>query len=82
MALQKVSPVPFVGLGLHACTMFLVGASVLFLPGWLVAVTGPVWAVCALLGVLSFSLRPARVLPFAVVALAVWVIAVVGYALI
>lgn len=81
MALEKLSPWPFVGLGVHACTLFLVGASVLFLPVWLVVVTGTVWAVCALLGVLSFAERPRRVLPLAVFALALWLAAVLGYAL-
>jgi len=58
----QVTPWPFVGMGAIACVLFLIGASVLFTPGWVVAVLGAVWCAAFVVACRWFTRRPGRVL--------------------
>jgi hypothetical protein len=72
-----VSPWPFVGMAGMACALFLYGASVLFAPWWVVALLIVVWLALLVVAAAWWSPRPTWVPGVAVVAVLLWVGAVV-----
>jgi len=74
----KASPWPFVGMIGMACVLFLIGASVLATPWFVVLALTILWLVVLLVAVVWWSLHPTW-LPWLPVGLTVvWIGAVVG----
>lgn len=76
--LEKASPWPFVGMIGMACVAFLIGASVLVTPWFVVLGLSLLWMVALLVALVWWSLHPTW-LPWLPVGLTlVWAAAVVG----
>ena len=74
----RASPWPFVGMVGMACVLFLIGASVLATPWWVVAGLALVWVVALLVATAWWSPHPTWV-PWVPAAMAVvWFAAVAG----
>jgi hypothetical protein len=78
--LDKASPWPFAGMIGLACTAFLIGASVLLAPWWLVLLLALVWVGALVLAVRWWTPHPKRLPMLAGGVAAVWLVAVVGRA--
>lgn len=78
--MEKASPWPFAGMIGLACTAFLIGASVLLSPWWLVLMLAAVWVVALVLAVRWWTPHPRRLPAVAGVVAVVWLAAVVGQA--
>ncbi|MGH3411939.1 MAG: hypothetical protein ACRDPH_02530 [Marmoricola sp.] len=72
----KASPWPFVGIGGLACLVFLYGASVLYMPWWLVVVLGLVWLALLARALRWFTPRPTATAWLPVVGFGCWLVAV------
>lgn len=76
--LDKASPWPFAGMIGLVCTAFLIGASVLLAPAWVLLLLALVWVAALLLAVRWWTPHPKR-LPLLAAGMAVlWLVAVVG----
>ena len=74
----RASPWPFAGMIGMACVLFLIGASVLATPWWVVAGLVVVWALALVVAIAWWTPHPTR-LPWVAVAVAVvWFGTVVG----
>lgn len=78
--MEKASPWPFAGMIGLACTAFLIGASVLWAPWWLVLLLALAWIAVLVLAVRWWTPHPRRLPLLAAGMAAVWVVAVVGRA--
>lgn len=78
--LEKASPWPFAGMIGLACTAFLIGASVLLAPWWLVALLVVVWLAALVLAVRWWTPHPRRLPALAAGVAVVWLATVVGRA--
>ena len=76
MSSERVSPWPFVGLGVLACTFFLYGGSLIYMHWWLVALLYVLWIPTMLSASRAFAERPRAVLPIALGSVGVYAIAV------
>lgn len=76
MPTQRVSPWPFVGLSILACTFFLFGGSLIFMHWWLVVILYLLWVPMALSASKAFAESPRAVLPIALASVASYLIAV------
>lgn len=74
----RLSPVPFIGIGLLTCLGFLYGGSLIFMDWWAVVILYVIWVPLYVIAWRRFSTRPASVLPLALVGVAVWLLAVVA----
>lgn len=76
--LEKASPWPFAGMIGMACTAFLIGASVLVTPWYVVLALSLVWVVALVVAVCWWTPHPTR-LPWLPVGMtALWLLAVLG----
>ena len=73
---ERVSPWPFVGLSLLACTFFIFGASLIYMHWWLVVILYLLWMPMTLSAGRAFAERPRAVFPISLASLATYVIAV------
>lgn len=71
---DRVSPWPFVGMIIMACMFFMVGASILFLPWWLVGVLFVVWLAMTASACRAFATKPTSTLPIALANVAVYLV--------
>ncbi|GAA1479065.1 hypothetical protein GCM10009623_35110 [Nocardioides aestuarii] len=78
--MEKASPWPFTGMIGLACTAFLIGASALLSPWWLVLLLALVWVAALVLAVRWWTPHPRRLPAVAGAVALVWVVAVVGQA--
>lgn len=76
MSPQRVSPWPFVGLGILACTFFLFGGSLIYMHWWLVVILYVLWFPMTLSASRAFAENPRAVLPIALGSIATYLIAV------
>ena len=74
----RASPWPFVGMIGMACALFLVLASVLATPWWVVTALVVVWGFALLVAIGWWTPHPTRVPWVPVVVVAVWFTTVVG----
>ncbi len=78
--MEKASPWPFAGMIGLACTAFLIGASLLLAPWWLVVLLAVVWLAALVLAVRWWTPHPRRLPALAAGVAVVWLVAVVGQA--
>ena len=76
MSPQRVSPWPFVGLGVLACTFFLYGGSLIYMHWWLVVVLYLLWVPLTLSASRAFAEQPRAVLPIALASVVAYLVAV------
>lgn len=74
-------PWPFVGIGGLAALAFIYGASVLVLPGWLVACLCLFWVVLFLRALRTFTPRPRETALLPLIGFVVWIGCVAAVAL-
>ena len=74
----RVSPAPFAGMIGMACVFFLISASVIATPWWVVAALLVVWAVALFVATAWWSPHPGRVPWIPVVVAVVWFVTVAG----
>lgn len=75
---DQLSPAPFVGMGLMAAALFLVGASLLVAPWYAVGGLALVWLAFFLVCVRWWTPHPARLPWVALASIAVWFGLLVG----
>lgn len=75
---HRASPWPFAGMIAMACVFFLIAASVLATPWWVVAALLVVWAAAMVVASVWWSLHPTWVPWVPVAVSALWLVAVVG----
>ena len=75
---QRLSPVPFFGIGLLTCLGFLYGGSLIFMPWWAVIILYVIWVPLYVIAWRRFSKAPRSVLPLAAIGVACWLLAVVA----
>ena len=76
MSPERVSPWPFAGLGVLACTFFLYGGSLIYMHWWLVAILYVLWIPMSLSAGKAFVEKPGVVFPIALGSVATYVVAV------
>lgn len=76
MPLERVSPWPFVGLSILACTFFIFGGSLIYLHWWLVLLLYVGWFPMTMSASRAFARNPPVVLPIALASVGSYVIAV------
>lgn len=76
MALQRVSPWPFVGLSILACTFFIFGGSLIYLHWWIVVLLYLFWFPMALSASRAFAQNPRSVFPISLASIGTYVLAV------
>lgn len=74
--LERVSPWPFVGLSILACTFFIFGGSLIYMHWWLVVILYLLWIPMTLSASRAFAERPRAVLPISLASVGTYVIAV------
>ncbi|MGN6722328.1 MAG: hypothetical protein ACTHJM_06930 [Marmoricola sp.] len=76
MPLERVSPWPFVGLSILACTFFLYGGSLIYLHWWIVAILYVLWIPMTLSASKAFAANPRAVFPISLASLGTYLVAV------
>lgn len=76
MPLERVSPWPFVGLSILACTFFIFGGSLIYMHWWLVLLLYLIWIPMALSASKAFARHPSAVFPISLASVATYLIAV------
>ncbi|GAC1525097.1 MAG: hypothetical protein NVS3B1_13580 [Marmoricola sp.] len=76
MSPQRLSPWPFVGLGVLACMFFLFGGSLIYMHWWLVLTLYMLWVPMTLSASKAFAENPRAVFPIALASIATYLIAV------
>ena len=74
--LERVSPWPFTGLGILACTFFLFGGSLIYLHWWIVLILYLLWVPMALSASTAFARNPKAVFPISLVSVGTYLVAV------
>lgn len=76
MPLERVSPWPFVGLSVLACTFFLFGGSLIYMHWWIVLILYLFWLPMAVRASAGFATNPKIVFPISLASVGTYVIAV------
>jgi hypothetical protein len=76
MAQKRVSPWPFAGLGILACTCFIFGGSLIFMHWWIVAILYVAWIPMTLSASRAFAERPGAVFPISLASVGTYLVAV------
>ena len=75
---QRLSPVPFIGIGLLTCLGFLYGGSLIFMDWWAVIILYVIWVPLYVIAWRCFAVKPKAVLPLALIGVGCWLLAVVA----
>ena len=76
MPQERVSPWPFVGLSILACTFFIIGGSLIYMNWWIVVILYVLWIPTAMSASKAFAEKPSAVLVISLVSVVTYVLAV------